>query len=101
LKYLSSYSSTTIIAFRAHVSSITHFYRIGKGFQGGMKRWGFKGLKASHGVSLSHRSLGSTGQRQDPGRVFKGKKMPGRMGHDMRLTRSLRVSTLTFVNISL
>ncbi|RWR88048.1 50S ribosomal protein L3-2, chloroplastic [Cinnamomum micranthum f. kanehirae] len=52
----------------------------GKGFQGGMKRWGFKGMPASHGASLSHRSIGSTGQRDDPGKVFKGKKMPGRMG---------------------
>ncbi|KAG6483959.1 50S ribosomal protein L3-2, mitochondrial-like [Zingiber officinale] len=52
----------------------------GKGFQGGMKRWGFSGMPASHGASLSHRSLGSTGQRDAPGKVFKGKKMPGRMG---------------------
>ncbi|CAA7405876.1 unnamed protein product [Spirodela intermedia] len=52
----------------------------GKGFQGGMKRWGFSGMPASHGASLSHRSIGSTGQRDAPGRVFKGKKMPGRMG---------------------
>ncbi|KAJ8628509.1 hypothetical protein MRB53_021816 [Persea americana] len=52
----------------------------GKGFQGGMKRWGFKGMPASHGASLSHRSIGSTGQRDAPGKVFKGKKMPGRMG---------------------
>ncbi len=52
----------------------------GKGFAGGMKRWGFGGLRATHGVSVSHRSLGSTGQRQDPGRVFKNKKMAGHMG---------------------
>ena len=52
----------------------------GKGFQGPMKRWGFKGLRASHGVSVSHRSHGSTGHRTDPGKVFKGKKMAGRMG---------------------
>ncbi|GAB4834799.1 60S ribosomal protein L3B [Ancistrocladus abbreviatus] len=52
----------------------------GKGFQGGMKRHGFAGMPASHGASLSHRSLGSTGQRDAPGKVFKGKKMPGRMG---------------------
>ncbi len=57
----------------------------GKGFQGGMKRWNFGGLRATHGVSLSHRSLGSTGQRQDPGKVFKGKKMAGHMG-DVRVT---------------
>jgi large subunit ribosomal protein L3 len=53
---------------------------IGKGFQGAMKRWGFRGLPASHGVSLSHRSLGSTGSRQGSGKTFKGKKMPGHMG---------------------
>ena len=53
---------------------------IGKGFAGVMKRWNFAGLEASHGVSVSHRSHGSTGQRQDPGRVFKGKKMAGHMG---------------------
>ena len=58
---------------------------IGKGFAGGMKRHGFKGLGASHGVSLSHRKLGSTGQCQDPGKVFKGKKMAGHMG-DLRAT---------------
>jgi large subunit ribosomal protein L3 len=58
---------------------------IGKGFAGAMKRWGFKGLRASHGVSVSHRSHGSTGQRQDPGKVFKGKKMAGHMG-DRRIT---------------
>lgn len=53
---------------------------IGKGFAGAMKRWGFGGLRASHGVSISHRSHGSTGQCQDPGKVFKGKKMAGQMG---------------------
>lgn len=53
---------------------------VGKGFAGGMKRWGFGGLRASHGVSISHRSHGSTGNRQDPGRVFKNKKMAGHMG---------------------
>jgi large subunit ribosomal protein L3 len=58
---------------------------IGKGFAGAMKRWGFRGLRASHGVSISHRSHGSTGQHQDPGRVFKGKKMAGHMG-DRRIT---------------
>src|SRR5687768_13317404 len=52
----------------------------GKGFAGAMKRWGFGGLRATHGVSVSHRSHGSTGQRQDPGRVFKNKKMAGHMG---------------------
>ena len=54
---------------------------IGKGFAGGMKRHNFRGLEASHGVSVSHRSHGSTGGRQDPGRVFKNKKMAGHMGH--------------------
>jgi large subunit ribosomal protein L3 len=58
---------------------------IGKGFAGGMKRHGFGGLRASHGVSISHRSLGSTGNRQDPGKVFKGKKMAGHLG-DERVT---------------
>jgi large subunit ribosomal protein L3 len=53
---------------------------IGKGFAGGMKRWNFGGLRASHGVSISHRSIGSTGGRQDPGKTFKVKKMPGHMG---------------------
>ena len=53
---------------------------IGKGFAGAMKRWGFHGLRASHGVSVSHRSHGSIGQCQDPGKVFKGKKMAGHMG---------------------
>ena len=64
---------------------------IGKGFAGGMKRWNFAGLRASHGVSASHRSLGSTGQNQDPGRVFKGKKMAGHMGQDRVTTQNLVV----------
>jgi large subunit ribosomal protein L3 len=59
---------------------------IGKGFAGAMKRHNFGGLRASHGVSISHRSHGSTGQRQDPGKVFKGKKMAGHMG-DVRVTQ--------------
>ena len=58
---------------------------IGKGFAGAMKRWGFRGLRASHGVSISHRAHGSTGQCQDPGKVFKGKKMAGHLG-DRRVT---------------
>jgi large subunit ribosomal protein L3 len=58
---------------------------IGKGMAGPMKRWNFRGLRATHGVSISHRSHGSTGQRQDPGKVFKGKKMAGNMGN-MRVT---------------
>ncbi len=63
----------------------------GKGFAGGMKRWGFGGLRATHGVSLSHRSLGSTGQRQDPGRVFKNKKMAGHMGARNRTQQNLEI----------
>jgi large subunit ribosomal protein L3 len=64
---------------------------IGKGFAGVMKRHNFRGLEASHGVSVSHRSHGSTGQRQDPGRVFKGKKMAGHMGDVQVTTQSLTV----------
>jgi len=64
---------------------------IGKGFQGGMKRWNFKGLRASHGVSVSHRSIGSTGGHQDPGRIWPGKKMAGRMGGETTTAQNLRV----------
>ena len=64
---------------------------IGKGFAGVMKRWNFGGLRASHGVSVSHRSHGSTGQRQDPGKVFKGKKMAGQMGDKPRTMLNLEV----------
>ena len=64
---------------------------IGKGFAGVMKRWNFSGLRASHGVSVSHRSHGSTGQRQDPGKVFKGKKMAGHMGDKMRSMQNLEI----------
>ena len=63
----------------------------GKGFQGGMKRWGFGGMRATHGVSISHRALGSTGQRQDPGKVFKNKKMAGHMGDRQRTQQNLEV----------
>lgn len=63
----------------------------GKGFAGVMKRWNFGGLPASHGVSVSHRSHGSTGQRQDPGKVFKGKKMAGHLGCDTVTTQNLRI----------
>ncbi|MDT0507350.1 50S ribosomal protein L3 [Novosphingobium sp. MMS21-SN21R] len=63
----------------------------GKGFAGGMKRWGFGGMRATHGVSISHRALGSTGQRQDPGRVFKNKKMAGHMGDKQRTQQNLEV----------
>jgi len=64
---------------------------IGKGFAGSMKRWGFGGLRASHGVSVSHRAHGSTGHSQDPGKVFKGKKMAGHMGARRVTTQNLRV----------
>ena len=64
---------------------------IGKGFSGAMKRWGFGGLRASHGVSISHRAHGSTGQCQDPGKVFKGKKMAGHMGAGRVTTQNLEV----------
>ncbi len=64
---------------------------IGKGFAGVMKRWNFAGLEASHGVSISHRSHGSTGQRQDPGKVFKGKKMAGHLGVERVTVANLEV----------
>jgi len=64
---------------------------IGKGFAGVMKRHNFAGLRATHGVSVSHRSHGSTGQRQDPGKVFKGKKMAGHMGNKIRTTQNLEI----------
>jgi large subunit ribosomal protein L3 len=63
----------------------------GKGFAGAMKRWGFGGLRATHGVSVSHRSHGSTGNRQDPGRVFKNKKMAGHMGNRQRTQQNLMI----------
>ena len=63
----------------------------GKGFAGGMKRWNFAGLRATHGVSVSHRSLGSTGQRQDPGKTFKGKKMAGQLGNETVTTLNITV----------
>ncbi len=64
---------------------------VGKGFAGAMKRWNFGGMRATHGVSVSHRAHGSTGQRQDPGKVFKGKKMAGHMGQDLVTTLNLTV----------
>ena len=66
----------------------------GKGFAGGMKRWNFSGLEASHGVSISHRSLGSTGNRQDPGKTFKNKKMAGHLGQDRITTLNLVVAAV-------
>ena len=81
--------------------SITHFvegqyiditgYSLGKGFAGVMKRHNFKGLKASHGVSIAHRSQGSTGQCQDPGRVYKGKKMAGHLGDSKVTVQNIKV----------
>jgi large subunit ribosomal protein L3 len=64
---------------------------VGKGFAGAIKRWNFGGMRATHGVSVSHRAHGSTGQRQDPGKVFKGKKMAGHMGQDRVTTLNLTV----------
>ena len=64
---------------------------IGKGFQGAIKRWNFGGMRATHGVSVSHRAHGSTGQRQDPGKVFKGKKMAGHLGVETVTTQNLTV----------
>ena len=66
----------------------------GKGFAGGMKRWNYSGLEASHGVSISHRSLGSTGNRQDPGRTFKNKKMAGHLGVERVTTLNLEVAAV-------
>ncbi len=66
----------------------------GKGFAGGMKRWNFRGLEASHGVSVSHRSLGSTGNRQDPGKTFKNKKMPGHLGDERITTLNVEVAAV-------
>ena len=64
---------------------------IGKGFAGAMKRHNFSGLRASHGVSVSHRAHGSTGQNQDPGKVFKGKKMAGHMGDKLRTIQNIEI----------
>ncbi len=66
----------------------------GKGFSGGMKRWNFKGLEATHGVSISHRSHGSTGNRQDPGKTFKNKKMAGHLGSERVTTQNLEVAAV-------
>ena len=70
-----------------HVAGVTQ----GKGFAGAMKRWGFGGMRATHGVSISHRAHGSTGNRQDPGRVFKNKKMAGHMGDRERTQQNLEI----------
>jgi len=73
---------------KVDVSGVT----IGRGFTGAMKRWNFRGLEASHGVSISHRSLGGTGGRQDPGKTFKNKKMHGHYGTDNITTQNLEVA---------
>jgi large subunit ribosomal protein L3 len=88
--------------------SVTHFLAgqfvdvtansIGKGFAGAMKRWNFGGLRASHGVSVSHRSHGSTGNRQDPGRTFPGKKMAGHLGDERVTTQNLKIVATDDVN---
>lgn len=67
---------------------------VGKGFAGGMKRWGFKGGRATHGAHKTHRSPGSIGQCQDPGRVFKGKKMAGHMGDESKTVQNLQVAVV-------
>src|SRR5580693_7714850 len=77
-----------IVGQKVDVSGVT----IGRGFTGAMKRWNFRGLEASHGVSISHRSLGGTGGRQDPGKTFKNKKMHGHYGVDNVTTQNLEVA---------
>ena len=67
---------------------------MGKGYAGGMKRWNFGGLRATHGVSVSHRSIGSTGNRQDPGKTFKNKKMPGQLGAETVTTQNIVVAKI-------
>lgn len=84
------YAQHYIPGMKVNVQGLTK----GKGFQGVMKRWGFGGQPATHGVSLTHRSLGSTGNRQTPGRVFKGKKMAGHMGNKLRTAVNLMVFKL-------
>ncbi|HVY02403.1 MAG TPA: 50S ribosomal protein L3 [Caulobacterales bacterium] len=76
-----------VVGQKVDVSGLT----IGKGFAGSMKRWNFGGLRATHGVSLSHRAHGSTGQRQDPGKVFKNKKMAGHLGQERVTTQNLKI----------
>ena len=79
-----------VVGQKVDVAGITK----GKGFAGGMKRWNFHGLEASHGVSISHRSLGSTGNRQDPGKTFKNKKMAGHLGQERVTTLNLEVAAV-------
>ncbi|MCL4127605.1 UNVERIFIED_CONTAM: hypothetical protein GTU68_036645 [Idotea baltica] len=84
-------SEITVSLFEAGQKVDVQGTTIGKGFAGGIKRWGFGGLRATHGVSISHRSLGATGQCQDPGKVFKNKKMGGHMGARKRTQQGLEV----------
>ncbi len=84
-------SEITVNLFEAGQKVDVQGITIGKGFAGGIKRWGFGGLRATHGVSISHRSLGATGQCQDPGKVFKNKKMGGHMGARKRTQQGLEV----------
>ena len=77
-----------VVGQKVDVTGVT----IGRGFTGAMKRWNFRGLEASHGVSISHRSLGGTGGRQDPGKTFKNKKMHGHYGTDNVTTQNLEVA---------
>jgi large subunit ribosomal protein L3 len=77
-----------VVGQKVDVSGVT----IGRGFTGAMKRWNFRGLEASHGVSISHRSLGGTGGRQDPGKTFKNKKMHGHYGDENITTQNLEVA---------
>ena len=77
-----------VVGQKVDVSGVT----IGRGFTGAMKRWNFRGLEASHGVSISHRSLGGTGGRQDPGKTFKNKKMHGHYGTDNVTTQNLEIA---------
>ena len=76
-----------LVGQKVDVSGVT----IGRGFTGAMKRWNFRGLEASHGVSISHRSLGGTGGRQDPGKTFKNKKMAGHYGVERVTTQNLKI----------
>ncbi|HEY4987763.1 MAG TPA: 50S ribosomal protein L3, partial [Bradyrhizobium sp.] len=77
-----------LVGQKVDVTGVT----IGRGFTGAMKRWNFRGLEASHGVSISHRSLGGTGGRQDPGKTFKNKKMHGHYGVDNVTTQNLEIA---------
>ncbi len=84
----------SIAHFVENQSIDIHGTNIGKGFAGGMKRHNFRGLEATHGVSVSHRSIGATGQRQDPGKTFKGKKMPGHLGTETVTIQNIKVALI-------